>query len=135
MGRHRTFKPFASRGRWTIGVILATFAAVSAVTVGLSITATARSQHKASVIEIAARQRTLSERYVKEVLLARSGQKTDPGYTAKLLDQSAHALLDGGEAPGVNGDDDETKLPRASGHMVRAQLRQQIRLVHDLTAS
>ena len=42
MRRSPTFKPFASRGRWTIGVILVTFAAVSAVTVGLSIAATAR---------------------------------------------------------------------------------------------
>ncbi|MFL5869417.1 MAG: putative bifunctional diguanylate cyclase/phosphodiesterase [Thermoleophilaceae bacterium] len=135
MRRSPTFKPFASRGRWTIGVILVTFAAVSAVTVGLSIAATARSKHQASVIEIAARQRTLSERYVKEVLLARSGQKTDPAYTARLLNESAHVLLDGGKAPGVNGDDDETKLPRASGREVRAQLGQQIRLIHDLTAT
>jgi diguanylate cyclase (GGDEF)-like protein/PAS domain S-box-containing protein len=135
MRRGPAFKPFASRGRWTMAVILATFAAVSALTVGLSIAATARSQHQATVVEVAARQRTLSERYVKEVLLARSGQQTDPSYTASLLKRSAHALLDGGEAPSVNGDDDETGLPRASGKVVRAQLGQQMRLVDDLTAS
>ena len=34
MRRGPAFKPFASRGRWTIAVILATFAAVSALTPG-----------------------------------------------------------------------------------------------------
>jgi diguanylate cyclase (GGDEF)-like protein/PAS domain S-box-containing protein len=135
MRRGPAFKPFASRGRWTIAVILATFAAVSGLTVGLSIAATVRSEHQATVVEIAARQRTLAERYVKEVLLARAGQRTDPAYTAKLVNRSARALLDGGAAPGVNGDDDETTLPQAKGHVVRAQLRQQLRLVHDLTAT
>src|SRR3954447_19182165 len=120
MRRGPAFRPFTSRGRRTIVAILFTFAAVSALTVGLSISATARSQHQAAVIEVAARQRTLSERYVKEVLLARSGKKTGPAYTAKLLDQSAHTLLDGGVAPSVYGDDDETKLPRAQGSAVRA---------------
>ncbi|HEY1359685.1 MAG TPA: EAL domain-containing protein [Thermoleophilaceae bacterium] len=135
MRRGPAFRPFASRGRRAVVAILFTFAAVSALSVGLSISATARSQHQASVVEIAARQRTLAERYVKEVLLVREGRKTDPGYTAKLLHQSARALLDGGEAPGVYGDDDETELPRAQGRTIRAQLRQQMRLVHDLTAT
>src|SRR4051812_34072286 len=135
MARGPAFRPFTSRGRRTIVAILFTFAAVSALTVGLSISATARSQHQAAVVEVAARQRTLAERYVKEVLLVREGRKTDPAYTAKLLHQSARALLDGGEAPGVNGDDDETELPRAQGRTVRAQLRQQMHLVDDLTAT
>jgi diguanylate cyclase (GGDEF)-like protein/PAS domain S-box-containing protein len=43
--------------------------------------------------------------------------------------------LDGGVAPAVDGDDDETVLPRASGGMVRAQLEQERRLVRDLTAT
>ena len=117
-----------------VGILL-TFALFSAVSVSLSIWATSRSRHRASVLEVAARQRTLAERYVQEVLLARAGARADPARTAHLLDQSAEALLNGGVAPAVNGDDDETKLPAATGPVVRAQLRQEGRLVSDLTAT
>ena len=74
----------------------------------LSVWATSRSQYKASVLEVAARQRTLAERYVREVLLVRAGAQADPAYVGALLDRSARALLEGGTAPAVNGDDDET---------------------------
>ena len=68
------FTPFASRGRRAVAAILATFALFSAVSVALSIWSTSRSQYKASVLEVAARQRTLSERYLREVFLARAGE-------------------------------------------------------------
>jgi hypothetical protein len=84
---------------------------------------------------VAARQRTLSERYLREVLLARAGEKTDPAYVGELLDQSARALLDGGTALAVNGDDDETHLSAANGKDVRAQLEQERKLIRDLRAS
>jgi diguanylate cyclase (GGDEF)-like protein/PAS domain S-box-containing protein len=129
------FKPFAERGRLKIAAILVTFALVSTVSVTLSIGSTSRSKHRATVVEVAARQRTLAERYVKEVLIARAGGKADPGNTAALLKQSAHALLYGGEAPSVNGDDDETTLSAASGAQVRRELQQERRLVADLTAT
>ena len=135
MHRGRAFRPFTARGRGVVAAILLTFALFSAISVFLTISATGRSQHRAAVVEVAARQRTLAERYVKEVLLARSGAQADPTYTAAILTRSAHALLDGGTAPAVNGDDDETKLSAASGTIVRAQLNQERRLVTDLTAT
>ncbi len=135
MRARRTFSPFAGSARRPIAAILATFALSSAVTVGLSIWATSRSQHRAAVLEIAARQRTLAERYVKEVLLVRSGTAADPATTATDLRESADALLDGGLAPAVNGDDDETVISGASDAAVRGELEQERRLVHDLTAT
>ncbi|HEX6702502.1 MAG TPA: EAL domain-containing protein [Gaiellaceae bacterium] len=135
MRRRQAFRPFATRGRRTIVGILATFALFSAMTVTVSIWATSGSQHRAAVLEVAARQRTLAERYVQEVLLARAGAQADPAQTGRLLARSADSLLNGGVAPAVDGDDDETPLPRADGGMVRAQLRQERRLVHDLTAT
>ncbi|HEX6703066.1 MAG TPA: diguanylate cyclase, partial [Gaiellaceae bacterium] len=135
MRRRQAFRPFATRGRRTIVGILATFALFSAMTVTVSIWATSGSQHRAAVLEVAARQRTLAERYVQEVLLARAGAEADPVQTGRLLARSADSLLNGGVAPAVDGDDDETPLPRADGGMVRAQLRQERRLVHDLTAT
>ena len=73
---------------------------ISTASAALSIWATGRSKNRASVLEIAARQRTLAERYVADVLLHRAGDVTDPGKTGLMLQQSATALLDGGTAPG-----------------------------------
>jgi PAS domain S-box-containing protein len=129
------FRPFATRGRHTVSAILLTFALCSTLSVGLSVRATTRSQHRAAVVEVAARQRTLAERYVTEVLLTRAGTQADPRTTAATLAQSARALLDGGIAPAVLGDDDEARLSAATGSTLRAQLEQEIRLVADLTAT
>ena len=79
------FRPFVARGRRAVIAILLTLAAVSSGSVLLSIRTTARSQHRATVVEVAGRQRTLAERYVNEVVLARSGLAADPAYTASLL--------------------------------------------------
>ncbi len=135
MDRGAEFRPYASRGRRAVLAILLTFTVFSALGVAISIRATKRSEHRASVIELAARQRTLAERFVKEILLARSGARVDPHYTASILTRSAHVLLDGGTAPPVYGDDDHAQLQAASGATVRAQLRQESRLVKDLTAT
>ena len=135
MLRGRAFRPFSARGRGVVASILVTFGLFSAISVVSTISATRRSQNRAAVVEVAARQRTLAERYVKEVLLADAGARADPTYTAAALTRSAHALLDGGIAPAINGDDDETKLSPASGKIVRAQLEQEQRLVADLTTT
>jgi diguanylate cyclase (GGDEF)-like protein/PAS domain S-box-containing protein len=135
MLKRTEFRPFASRGRRTIVAILLTFAVFSALSVTLSIRATNGSRHRATVVEIAARQRTLAERYVKEVLLTRMGARVDPANTASILVRSADALLNGGTAPAVWGDDDETRLTAAQGTIIRGQLRQEQRLVADLTAT
>jgi diguanylate cyclase (GGDEF)-like protein/PAS domain S-box-containing protein len=135
MRRGLAIRPFAARGRRTIIAILSMFALFSASSVVLSIRATQRSQHRAAVLQVAARQRTLAERYVQEILLARDGAQADPAALASLLSDSARALLDGGKAPSVNGDDDEVVLAPATGSTVRAQLSQERLLVADLTAT
>jgi diguanylate cyclase (GGDEF)-like protein/PAS domain S-box-containing protein len=131
----KDFRPLERGGRRTIPAILITFALVSAVSITLSWRATGRSRHQAAVVQVAARQRTLAERYVTEVLLVRSGQTADPALTGRLLQESADVLLDGGEAPAVNGDDDDVQLPATGGRTARLQLMQERRLVHDLTAT
>jgi hypothetical protein len=131
----QAFKPFASRGRFTIAAVLFTFALFSAVSVALSVRATARAEHQAEVVQVAARQRTLAERYVQDVLLVRSGARADPAYTASILRGSANALLNGGTAPAVNGDDDDHRLTAVRTKTARGQLEQAHRLVQDLTAT
>jgi len=130
---HR-FRPFSAGGRKTVVGIFLTFALISMLSVALSISATKRSQNQATVVEVAGRQRTLAELFVNEVLLVRAGEKADPALTASLLADSAHALLDGGTAPAVNGDDDAAKLAPASGAVLRHQLEEEGRLVDDLGA-
>ena len=135
MVRAPTFRPFAARGRRPVVAILLTIALSSALGVGLSVRSTKNSAHRATVIQIAARQRTLAERYVNEILLVQAGKDADPAEIASVLRRSAHALLDGGLAPSVNGDDDETVLPGEHGSLVRRQLEQERRLIGDLTAT
>jgi diguanylate cyclase (GGDEF)-like protein/PAS domain S-box-containing protein len=121
----------AGSGRRPVIAIFVTFALISAVTIALSVASTKGSEHRTSVIEIAARQRTLAERYVAEIMLVRAGQQADPAYTASVMSASATALLGGGMAPAVNGDDDETPLPPAEGAAQRAQFALEQRLVGD----
>jgi diguanylate cyclase (GGDEF)-like protein/PAS domain S-box-containing protein len=135
MRRRHDFTPFASRGRYKIVAILATFAAFSAISVVLSIRTTQHSQNRAAVLQVASRQRALSERYVNEVLLVSSGGQADPAATAELMTRSADALLDGGEAPAIPGDDDESNLPAQRGRLIREQLKQERRLAQDLAAT
>jgi len=130
----RALRPFEARGRRAIAAILVTFVLFSAASVALSIRATERSRDQAAVVQVAARQRTLAEQYVQEVVLVRNGAQADPGSLATVLTASADALLDGGTAPAVNGDDDEVVLKPVSGPVVRSQLLQEQRLVHDLIA-
>ena len=134
MARALPFRPFAESGRRRILAIFVIFGLVSALSVTLSIRATGRSLNRATVVEVAGRQRTLAERYVKEVLLVRGGERADPALTASLLAESARALLDGGTAPAVNGDDDATTLGAASGAVVRRQLVEEQHIVSDLAA-
>ena len=68
----RSYRPFARSGRGMVVAIFATFVLMSALSLFLSIRATNRSKNRAAVIEVVGRQRTLAERYVKEVLLARA---------------------------------------------------------------
>ncbi len=131
----RSRRPFGSAGSGNrpIIAIFLTFALVSAACLWLSVSATGSSEHRATAIEIAGRQRTLAERYVKEVLLARERRQADPAYTATVMAASANALLEGGAAPAVNGDDDGTTLSPAQGTALRNEFAQEERLVSDLS--
>ncbi len=131
----RRLRPFESRGRWIVMAILATFGVVGAISLALTLSATGRAHDRGAIVQVAARQRTLAERYLNEVLLVRGGAKADPATTATALSESARALLDGGAAPAVNGDDDETRVPSASGGSLRSQIEQESKLIDDMTAS
>jgi diguanylate cyclase (GGDEF)-like protein/PAS domain S-box-containing protein len=118
-----------------ITAIFITIALFSAVSLAISISVTGRSKNQASGLEISARQRTLAERYVKEILLVRAGEAASPERTALVLTDSIHALLNGGTVPAMWGDDDSTVLGPATGSLLRSQFAEERRLITDLTAS
>jgi diguanylate cyclase (GGDEF)-like protein/PAS domain S-box-containing protein len=129
------FRPYAARGRRPIAAILLTFALCSVASIALSIWQTSRSEHRADVLRIAERQQTLASAYVQQVLLAKAGVRADPNGTVTIMRLSADALLDGGEAPDVPGNDDEAELSPTTDATVRAQLRQERRLVDDMSGT
>jgi diguanylate cyclase (GGDEF)-like protein/PAS domain S-box-containing protein len=118
-----------------ITAIFVTIALFSALSLAISIGVTGRSKNQASVLEVSARQRTLAERYVKEVLLVRAGEAASPERTGSVLTSSIHALLYGGAVPAMWGDDDSARLGPATGSLLRAQFSQEARLINDLTAA
>jgi diguanylate cyclase (GGDEF)-like protein/PAS domain S-box-containing protein len=131
----REFRPFAPRARSTIVAIVFTFALILAASAAVSIWSTGKSQNRAAVVEIAGRQRTLAERYVTQILLVRQGAQASPQRTGVLLTQSVNALLNGGTAPAVEGDDDEVTLQRETDPRIRAEIVEQQKLIHDLVAT
>ncbi|MDQ1383423.1 MAG: hypothetical protein QOG65_802 [Actinomycetota bacterium] len=135
MIRSRRYTPFESRGRGTIAVIVALFAGFSAFSLIASTRGVERSEHRAELVRVMSRQRTLSERYLSEVLLVRSHAVADPEAIAEVLARSATVLLDGGTAPAVDGDDDEVRVSVVHNATLRAQLEQGRRLVVDLIAT
>ena len=131
----REFRPFAPRARSTIVAIVVTFALVLTASAAVSIWSTSKSQNRAPVVEIAGRQRTLAERYVTQILLVREGAQASPQRTGVLLTQSVNALLNGGTAPAVEGDDDDVVVQRETDPRIRAEIVEQQKLIHDLLAT
>jgi PAS domain S-box-containing protein len=111
------------------------FALYTGLSLVLSARAADRSQGRAAVLQIAARQRTLAERYAKEVLLAQAGGPSAASSIGHDLAQSVDAMLEGGLAPAVAGDDDEARLSPLRGAGLRRQLLQERRLIRDLIAT
>src|SRR5262249_41374584 len=134
-GAMSSFSLHDRRGRVAVVAILLIFALSSTVAVVLSIRATTRARTHASVLQIAGRQQTLAGRYVASVMLAPGGAAADPETIAQILADSNRALLDGGTAPEVAGNDDETNVTGTSDPVARRQLIQEGRLIADMAAT
>jgi PAS domain S-box-containing protein len=130
-----SLRPFTARSRRTGLLIQLAFALFSGLSLFLSIRTTTKAEHRAAILQVAARQRTLAERYANSVLLVRQGAQADPDAVAKALRQSASALLHGGAVPAVDGDDDESRVPPASGAVVIRQINAEQHVIHDLVAT
>lgn len=78
---------------------------------------------------LAARQRTLTQRYMKDVLLAGMGQPSEHEATARLLKESAAVLLDGGQLPGAETTGLQGEMPASRDGEIRAKLSEQQTLI------
>jgi PAS domain S-box-containing protein len=114
---------------WVIPVFIVLVTAI----VGYNARATAQERGSALVVNIAARQRALVERYTKDVLLVVDGFQADPEESGAALHQTADALLDGGRVLAPQGDDLDVEIPAARDWKVRRKLDQDRRLIDQLT--
>jgi len=119
----------ARRLRWIVSLYLV----LIAVIVGFNVTRIAQERGAALVVNIAARQRALAERYTKDVLLRTQGIAADPTNDAEQLLANADALLRGGEVFPVQGAGEEVHIsPASSDWRVIGKLTEERRLIVSL---
>lgn len=86
------------------------------------------------VVDLAARQRVLTERFQKEVFLTAQGDQTDWSKTAERFGTTANDLMNGGDVL-LNIDTGERgKIPAVTSTELRSQLSQQQQMMRDLQA-
>jgi diguanylate cyclase (GGDEF)-like protein/PAS domain S-box-containing protein len=120
------------RLRWTLAIYLA----VVAVIVAYNARSVAHQSRAALIVNVAARQRALAERYVKDVILERQGAVANPSDDASQLLSNDNALLSGGDVLPVQGADGSVPIPPASGDpIVVAKLTEEHRLIEKLISA
>ena len=112
--------------------ILTVYLVVVTAIVAYTSTSIAEEQGSALVVNIAARQRALADRYVSDILLVTNGFAADPSDAAEDLRENAALLLGGGTGVSVHGADLEIDVDPASDPRVIAKLQQDQRLIERL---
>src|SRR5688500_14309416 len=112
--------------------ILAVYLVVVTAIVTYTSTSIAEEQGSALVVNIAARQRALADRYVSDILLVTNGFAADPSDAAGDLRENAALLLGGGTGVSVHGADLEIDVDPPSDPRVIAKLQQDQRLIEKL---
>src|SRR5436190_23578794 len=125
-----------NRGSRAALAIVAAFVVLIGVMVGYNAYATDRERPTALVVDVTARQRTLTERYIKDTVLALEGVQADPKASADILLETATALLDGGEVVTPQGSlDQRVRIPAAKDGAVREKLQHERILIRKLLAT
>jgi PAS domain S-box-containing protein len=113
---------------WVIPVLIVLVTAI----VGYNARAIAQQRGSALIVNTAARQRTLVERYAKDVLLVVDGLQADPEDSGEAMRQPVDVLLDGGSVRAPQGDGSRVEIPPARDWRVRRKLEQDRRLIDEL---
>jgi PAS domain S-box-containing protein len=113
---------------WVIPVLIVLVVAI----VGYNARAIAQQRGSALVVNLAARQRALVERYTTDVLLVVDGFRADPEESAEDVREPVDVLLDGGSVRAPQGDGSRVEIPPARDWRVRRKLEQDRRLIDEL---
>jgi PAS domain S-box-containing protein len=118
-----------------IVTIVCGFVVLIASMVGYNAWALSRQSDTPLVVNVTERQRALTERYIKDILLKVDGDQADPAKSRTILEDSATALLAGGKvlAPG-GGAESLVTIPRPTDPAVRAKLAHERTLIRQLGA-
>ncbi|MEY2444431.1 MAG: hypothetical protein QOE00_1011, partial [Ilumatobacteraceae bacterium] len=116
-----------------IVITILVFLVLIASMVGYNVFTTANQRDTALVVNITARQRTLVERYIKDVLLKVQGFQADPNESRDVLVNTATALLEGGKVAAPQGSTDASVTISGIHEMrVRRQLEHARDLISQL---
>jgi diguanylate cyclase (GGDEF)-like protein/PAS domain S-box-containing protein len=116
--------------------ILVLYLVVITGIVGYNAEAISKEQGAALIVNVAARQRALAERYQKDVVLRTQDVQADPEDDATQLLSNAGALLNGGDVIAVQGADEQVHIPPASDDpRVIVKLDEERRLIQQLVAA
>jgi PAS domain S-box-containing protein len=113
---------------WVIPVLIVLVTAI----VGYNARALAQQRGSALVVNTAARQRALVERYTTDVLLVVDNFQADPEESAEDVREPVDVLLDGGSVRAPQGDGSRVEIPPARHWKVRRKLEQNRRLIDEL---
>ena len=113
---------------WVIPVLIALVAGI----VVYNARALGEQRGSALVVNLAARQRALVERYTTDVLLVVDGFEADPEESAEDVREPVDTLLDGGDVRAPQGDGSRVEIPPARDRKVRLKLEQDRRLIDEL---
>ena len=113
---------------WVIPVLVVLVAAI----VVYNARALDQQRGSALVVNLAARQRALVERYTTDVLLKVDGFEADPEESAEDVREPVDVLLDGGSVRAPQGDGSRVEIPPARDWKVRLKLEQDRRLIDKL---
>jgi hypothetical protein len=113
---------------WVIFLLIILVTAI----VGYNARAIAQQRGSALIVNTAARQRALVERYTRDVLLVVDGFQADPKESAEAVRQPVNVLLDGGSVRAPQGDGSRVEIPPARNWRVRRKLEQDRRLIDEL---
>jgi diguanylate cyclase (GGDEF)-like protein/PAS domain S-box-containing protein len=137
-GRASRRLPFQADSRLDrrLRLILVLYLIVITGIVGYNAKAISKEQGAALIVNVAARQRALAERYQKDVVLRTQDVQADPEDDATQLLRNAGALLNGGDVIAVQGADEQVRIPRASDDpRVIVKLEEERRLIQQLVAA
>jgi PAS domain S-box-containing protein len=113
---------------WVIPLLVVLVAAI----VVYNARALAEQRGSALIVNTAARQRALVERYTTDVLLVVDGFEADPEESAEDVREPVDVLLDGGSVRAPQGGGARVEIPPARDRKVRLKLEQDRRLIDEL---